>query len=331
MKTSNSQIIITGVYRTGSEYLTHLLDCHPELHASMYRVNVLRFMYKRFDPICLPNNQYLALKEMRQRIKKRYKIQLDINNILEQTRNIKGLNYGHIYDLIMTELYLDKNVINWAEKVQLLWREIPVFLGMMPNGRAIHIIRDPRAVFASFKRYTVHPYPASIGAVFNCYDSMRTSICHEQSFSKYVLTVRYEDLVYSPCKVVNNIWKFLGLSTGHSLDIAGKTDAYGNEWYNNSSFHKNTASDDFNIQQALHGWRNVLTNDEISLTEHICGSLMDYYGYKLSGTSINFKEIKSLVNQDKKIICYYNKWKKFRIGIEEFPADPHDEKTWEKG
>ena len=39
-----------------------------------------------------------------------------------------------------------------------MWREIPTFIGMLPNAKAIHIIRDPRSVLASFKKYTRYKY-----------------------------------------------------------------------------------------------------------------------------------------------------------------------------
>ena len=51
MNYSRSQTLITGTYRSGSEYLTLLLDSHPELSATMYRVNLIRFMFRRYDPI----------------------------------------------------------------------------------------------------------------------------------------------------------------------------------------------------------------------------------------------------------------------------------------
>ena len=63
MINSKSQTLITGTYRSGSEYLTLLLDSHPELSASMYRVNLIRFMFKRYDPISNPKNLELALSD----------------------------------------------------------------------------------------------------------------------------------------------------------------------------------------------------------------------------------------------------------------------------
>ena len=42
-----------------------------------------------------------------------------------------------VYDVMMSELWLDDGKSNWAEKCQLVWREIPDFLDRMPFGRAV--------------------------------------------------------------------------------------------------------------------------------------------------------------------------------------------------
>ena len=44
MYLSKKQILITGVYRSGTEYFSHLLNQHPEISSTMYRINALRFI-----------------------------------------------------------------------------------------------------------------------------------------------------------------------------------------------------------------------------------------------------------------------------------------------
>ena len=93
----------------------------------------------------------------------------------------------------MCELYMNEGHTHWAEKNQLMWREIPIFIGMMPNAKAIHIIRDPRSVLASFKNYTRYAYPACLGSVFNSYDSLKTALEHQQYLGESIKLVKFED------------------------------------------------------------------------------------------------------------------------------------------
>ena len=44
---SKSQTLITGSYRSGTEYITHLINSHPSISASMYQINIMRFAYKK--------------------------------------------------------------------------------------------------------------------------------------------------------------------------------------------------------------------------------------------------------------------------------------------
>jgi len=108
-------------------------------------------------------------------------------------------------------------------------------------------------------------------------------------------------------------------------------DAYGKPWYSNSSFNKNTPHDNFDIQRALNGWRDDLSEDEVHLVEHVCGKMMAYFHYELSLTNADLNSSGKLFFQDQKIEKYFANWKETGVGIEEFPADPLDKSTWEKG
>ena len=92
-------------------------------------------------------------------------------------------------------------VHSWADKTQLVWTRVPDFLDMFPNGKVIHIVRDPRNVMASFKKSTYAPEPAYISAAFNCYDSMKKGLFYRDnydekiyqidSFSTFIPTLKY--------------------------------------------------------------------------------------------------------------------------------------------
>ena len=194
MITSKSQTLITGVYRTGSEYITQLVNCHPQVRATMYSVNVLRFIYGKYDLISQKENYNKALQDINERIQQRYDIHLDFEILLDTLNRLDEVTYGILYDTVMSSLYLKNPAVHWAEKNQLLWREIPLFLDMMSNGKAILVIRDPRAVLLSFKHYTYAAPPAYLGAVFNCYDAMLTGIELQKTLSpEQIKIVRYEE------------------------------------------------------------------------------------------------------------------------------------------
>ena len=57
--------------------MTLLLNSHPELSATMYRVNLIRFIFKRYDPISDKRKLELALSDTNERLLERYNIKFD--------------------------------------------------------------------------------------------------------------------------------------------------------------------------------------------------------------------------------------------------------------
>ena len=330
---SLSQTLITGVYRTGSQYFVRILNAHPELSSTEYKVNVMRFIYKRYDPF--ENNYLRALEDTAHRMKKRYNEDLDSIGIKTKLLEYAKVDVGIFYDEIMTSLYLEGNKKHWAEKSQLEWRNIPNFIKMMPNGKAIHIIRDPRSILLSFKKNTIAPPPLFLGAIWNCYDSMKHSLKYMQDteISKKYQTITYEAYALNPQGMAQRTWNFLGLSPGDFdvHDQSGWVTEKGEKWYINSSFQKNVP-EKFDVNKSIHRWKKYLNQDEIILTEGICGELMEKFGYvrTISGLTSQMVEdaLNRLAGDHEKIHHYYKIYKEFGEGIQEYPLNPLDASTW---
>jgi|ETNmetMinimDraft_20_1059909.scaffolds.fasta_scaffold31679_2 hypothetical protein len=331
---SQSQTLITGVYRCGSSYITQLINLHPEIKASMYQVNVLRFVVDQFKPISEEAVFCQALEETCIRISERYNIELDVEGIKKILKTYKTVDYGIFYDTIMSSLYIKDNIKHWAEKNQLLWRDISRFLKMMPNGKAILVIRDPRSVLASFKKYTYVPPPAYLGAIFNCYDAMKYGLqLKDSADSDNVLIVKYENVARCPKEQLVKIWSFLGLNHYEITDNLEQNwlDAYGQPWYSNSVFAKNISTrNGFDIDASIKRWEKNILDSEIFLTEQVCGDLMSEYEYELSGIESNWPDTLRLFMSNDKMTDWFKNWLFHNEGVQQFPTDPTKKENWEE-
>ena len=326
---SKSQTLITGVYRTGSEYLAQIIGCNPSISVNMYGVNVLRFVYGKYDPFSKKINYSKALTDVANRIKDRYQIEINLDTILSELDSLDIVSYGKFYDILMFNIYMKKSSKHWAEKNQLLWREIPKFLEMMPNGKAVLILRDPRAVLMSFKNYTYAPKPLYLEAIFNCYDAMKHAKIFQRNFPKQVQIIKYEDLVIDPQKIAENFWKFIGINDRHDVKLKDNwVDVYGKKWEVNSSF--SMKDENFNAGLAVNRWKAKINDQEIDLTEEICGELMEEFNYKLLlNSSIKSGAIsKEIFKKNSSIINTYERWKELSEGIQSFPTDPLKPENW---
>ena len=80
---SKSQILLTGVYRSGTEYFSNLLNLHPEVSSTMYRVNMFRFMYNQYN-LKIPKNYIKLVDDFSERIFDRYKIDIDKHSLTKK-------------------------------------------------------------------------------------------------------------------------------------------------------------------------------------------------------------------------------------------------------
>ncbi len=296
----------------------------------MYSVNVLRFVDGRYDPISKRENYMAALTDTAARVRERYGLVVDIPCVGKELDSLDQVDYGSFYDILMCHLYLKQPATQWAEKNQLLWREIPRFLEMMPNGRAILVLRDPRSVLVSFKQYTYAAPPAYLEAIFNCFDAMTHAQRYLRELPERVLVVRYEDAARNPQQVSERCWRFLGIERTHDVTANRQwVDAYGRPWHANSSFVDGTNNKPFDIADSLERWRNRISKAELDLTEGVCGDLMEEFGYRRSDPRLaNWTQAMRLIIDNPQMLGYFRRWLMDGEGIEAFPTDPLKPENW---
>lgn len=165
---------------------------------------------------------------------------------------------------------------------------IDEIFSMYPNGKVIHMVRDPRAVLYSQKKKWVaslrrkQPLFEVIRTFLN-YHPLTLSILWCKAVSaglnaqarhgnKKVLTVKFEELVSNPKDYVSDICKFLGETfNSKMLDVTVELSA------NMSQEGKRGVS-----QSVASQWVKSLGNTEVFICERIAGSLMLKLGYSRS-------------------------------------------------
>ena len=210
----------------------------------------------------------------------------------------ENMKLSNLYNCIMNNLYIEKEKLIWAEKNQLLWRELRRFTNEMPNGKGILIVRDPRSVLVSFKKYTIAEDPLYLEAIFNCFDAMKYGLGWINCNSNNVMVIKFEDLAVNPKKVYKNICSFIGAMDTDidSLDIEQATfkDAYGKTWNSNSSFEENQKG--FDISAAVDRWKDHISTEDLELCEMVCGEYMEAFGYEKSIARIDESKCYKSVN-----------------------------------
>lgn len=324
---STMQVLLTGCYRTGSTYISHLLGNAPDFATEIHLTNFMRNCYGKYDPIS-EEEQYTSLAfDTARRVRLRSGRTVDPNAVIEDSKDgDEPVTYGGLYDAFMGRL-IEEDVSGWGEKTQLVWQEIPDFLEMFDGGKAILIVRDPRSVLASFKRFTYAPEPRYLGAIFNALDAMRSGREYETRLDadKFYVT-KYEDIVREPHDEVELMLEFLGLPTDHDLlSQDGWTDQEGEPWQPNSEF---ASGEDFDAEAAVNRWKKNLEPWEIALCERVTAAMMEAYGYELSDVSVPESEYLDIVESDAQIRSFFETWRRTGSGVQQYPRDPLEPENW---
>jgi len=324
------QVLITGCYRTGSEFLTQLINSHPCISATFYTVNFMRFCFGKYGDIHEAKNWHMLIADFQEKLKVRFGREVHFDQIAAHL-DLGNITYAALYQALVLAQHHYPGVKYWAEKTQLVWSKIPDFLHLFPQGKAIQIIRDPRSVLASFKAYTNAPHPRYLGAIFNRLGAMQSArrFQSELPADRYLL-LRYEDLASQTDATMADVFSFIGVDPTpaiHQRD--GWVDAHNQPW------HANTTLGDparFSTPRSINRWREDLQLAELFLCEMVNQPLMAHYGYEASGCTAppeTVAETLKAAMTDEQIASFFRNWAATGDGVECFPSDPFDPKTWE--
>ncbi len=248
---ANGPIFIVGLHRTGSTLLKNMLNNNPEicmlpdeLHLwTIYpwEIDIHTFWYKgtiknkKHIDDCL---NFLFSKQMSGAFWKKYLVEEGITKeeILEALYNKKGLT---CIDIATQIFIIYKNKICkkklWGAKYPVHIAGLKLLEKWYPNGKIIHLTRDPRAIYisksndeASRRRKKEHHYLATFYNLFLIFlisFEYRISAIQHKKYNgrdNYIL-IKYEDLVSNPQSTIKEICDFLELPyTENMLYASGK-------------------------------------------------------------------------------------------------------------
>lgn len=329
---SEGPIYITGTFRSGSTLISQILNANPNVSLTYDTVKFLRFSYNKYNPITEPKNLRNLISDIHHRIFKRHKISINITAILHHFAKISSYSYAEVYNEVMKQnSFYTPNTI-WGEKENLSWRSIPDFYQMFPNGRVLHIVRDPRGVLSSWKSFTHAPGFDYLDMVFNCIDSMQHARTYQKKYKdKRYYVLRYEDLVAHTETEVRSLCSQIEIEYHDDMINAAKfTDRAGNPWTNNSEFTKKM---DSITADAVNTWKKKLDISEISFTEYFCSEMMASFAYKKQFQKFSDEQLKviySLGSSSDLVTKSALKYLITKQGVEQFPLNPLDPTTWDQ-
>lgn len=322
---AKQRIFITGIYRSGTTLISRMLNNHPKLWITYDSVHFMRFSYGRFDPVSRRSNAERLIKDTAERIARRYDMSMDAAAVMKRAARPGKISYRSVYDAMMDGLMsaYKPGAEGWGEKTNVCWGKIPGFLEVFPEGKAIHVIRDPRDVMCSYRDMTYEPGYSYLDSAFASLDAFQRAAEFSKAYPKNYYLLKYETLLSEPAAEARKVCDFLGVDFRPSmLDTSKFTDQKGKWWTGDSSYVRKMNKI---TNKTINRWKNKASDLEVYFVEMINKEQMPAYGYGLSGTQVNRKDwskLYDIIYGNKILKERYLRWLKTGKGVEAYPSNP---------
>jgi hypothetical protein len=171
---------------------------------------------------------------------------------------------------------------NWIDHTPTNIDVLPYLHREFPEGRFIHLIRDPRAVWASVRSLNWGPH--SVFTFVHWWSrAIANGLSGEMTLANCIIRIRYEDFCRSPAVCTRRIIQQLGLEA-----TAGNI-AFNHPGFKLPSYttHQHQLVGAAPRTEHINRWRDLLARREIEIIETELSSLMHDFGYTpISSTSM---------------------------------------------
>lgn len=329
-KQEKPRILVSAAMRSGSTLVSNILNANRDV-LIFENFHFKRFIYQNGDKLT-KDLMIFKVKEMALRLQLRYGYKVNSDTVIKKILK-KKINYKNLYD----ELIEDQKVINKVpivgEDSAMNWRFIPKFIELYKNAKVIHIIRDPRSIFASWKKATYQTVDYW-GCIFNCMDNMNYAMNYSKTLpSKNYFQVKFEDILKDPLFYSKKISKFLNIE--HTKDMISpkkweKLFEKKNADLGWSSIEKKRMNGFY--KNRINAWSRILDNEEIFVIQSLLKNQMTTFDYKLKQVNSNYMStFFKCVNKSLYLKKIFLNFLEKNQGTDLLKDNPTDCRTWGDG
>ncbi len=330
-----NNIFCTGTMRTGGSLVANLLSTNKDLIVLTDVVHFFRYIFNRYDPIQKNTNIFKVCRDLSLRLKYRDNIRINSEKIYQECLQNNVNSYGKIYAVIFNHLLKKiKNKKIIAEFANFEWKNIDNFLKFNKKNVAIHVIRDPRAVLASWKKITFSKGYKYLNCIFNWINSVTTYNKLKKKYPKNrYLLIHFEDIHNSPKKQTKILCSFLKIKFQNRMLITSKWNEYLKgefNFVNQSAYGSKKKIYGFS-KKRNYNWEKNLKDWELALVNFLCKKYLKNLRYTHK-TGIDRKLLDkgfSILKKDKFLKKRFDDFKKNNQGNYMMLNDPTNPKNWE--
>jgi len=281
-------IFIIGCGRTGSNLLEQILNNHseiklvPEMHFMTFWKKGLTDRLDKIGTLKKDKNLQKAVELMYSgKLIGDYwsKIDIDKRKLYEKFSD-SDRSYRALMEIIMKEHAKKNEKTHYGAKFPVHFSYLPTLFEWFPNAKSIHMIRDPRAIYASElkkdekpnfplkKKNPFYAYEILLYVLFQWKWAAKSHRCYKNRYADKYRICKFEDLILEPESTIEDICNFLEVDfEPEVLDVIMR----------GSSFED--SKDDGFKKEPLYRWKKTVSPLKKKVIRLILGSHMSDLKY----------------------------------------------------
>jgi hypothetical protein len=268
-------VFIVGAQRSGTTLLRMLLNAHSQIAIPEEARFLMPLLEQRHLAGGFQGEDYTRLVAFLRASEEFRLWNYDSGPFFADLEARTGIGLAELMDGLYGSFVEGERKRYWGDK-SLFFRRIDILARMFPQGSFIHIVRDGRDVFDSWRKMDTSKDCAPAAALdwrlkLNLIERAFTRMPAERT-----LTIRFEDLLDSAEQVARTSCDFLGVDYEEGmLDFHQKSHRYVGDHHSQLIFKPIEAGNKAK-------WRNNLSHVEKVAFDLIAGRQLERYGYGCS-------------------------------------------------
>ncbi len=286
MNPGKTPIFIMGTQRSGTTLLRLILNAHSKIAIPEEARFLTPLLKKRYLKKAISGD---SLKKLIGYLSSNEQFKLwnyDSRTFLEHLSAKDEISLHELIDSMFSSYCANEGKAIWGDK-SLFFATIDILTALFPDARFIHIVRDGRDVYDSWRKMDPTKGNASVIALDWSYKLHKIESSLKKLPPGHQLTIRYEDLIGDPERTIKAVCSLVGVEYE-----SGMLDFYKTSHYYIGDHHSNLIFNAINDTNRAK-WRKNLSPGEIKafalLARHY---LKKYnYNYEIPDENLSFPDV----------------------------------------
>jgi len=281
----NPPIFILGVQRSGTTLLRLILNSHSHIAIPEESTFLMPLLKKKNIKAHLSGKSLKALVNYLSLNSQLKLWNYDCSDFLHSLSEKEHITLKNLIEEMFRSYCRNNSKSIWGDKTPSFFRKIDILNLLFPDAKFIHIIRDGRDVFDSWRKMDPSKKNVAVAAIEWRYKLSKIEKSLRFVPDKNRLTIRYEDLLEQPEIMIESICSFLGIA--YESDML---DFYRKSHCNVGEHHSHLIFQPIN-KNNKEKWRKNLTVREVKTFSILSGHFLKKYSYEIPDESITVSDI----------------------------------------